>query len=256
MGQLTSLQMHQMIDRIDESGNAHLTVTYKAVRSEMITPMGNFMFDSDNPPAQGNPYSTLLMGMVGLTFEAELTPRNEIVAINGLQEALDEVMTRSGLAGDPQAAAMRANIEMMFGDDAMSFMLQQMRIVFPEDVITVGDTWAITDTSNMGMPLQVVTTYTVNALTDDSVAVGIGAALSSLEGGEPMVENGMEITYNVSGTQAGNGTIALPNGLSQDSEVFQDISGSMSMKGPQFGSEEPVEVPITVNTRVAVSSLE
>lgn len=255
IGQLTSIDLHQRIDSVDADGVGYLAITYKAVRTQMQMPTGSFSFDSENPPAESNPYTEMMLGMVGLQFNAEITPTNDVRAVTGVEAALNQMMQNAGLADNPDAALLRENMAGIFGEEAMKFTLQQMRVQFPDQAIAKGDTWDVIDTMQTSMKLIATTTYTVTDLNDGLLVLGVASTLQSITDPTESVEGDMTFSYNVSGTQSGGVTVVLPNGVKQDAELFQDLNGTMSMQSAAFGSDVPIEVPTQMNTRLMVETI-
>ena len=255
IGQLTSIDLHQRIDSVDADGNGHLMVTYKAVRTEMQMPTGSFSFDSQRPPEEANPYSQMMMGMVDLQFGAVVTPLNDVISVSGVDEALDQMMAASGLANGPDAHLLRENMAGIFGEEVMTFTLQQMRVRFPEDALAKGDTWKVVDTLQTSMKIIATSTYTVTDLTDGLVVLGVESLLTSITEPTSSVEGDMVFSYDVSGSQSGGINITLPNGNQQNLELFQELQGTMSMQSAAFGTEAPIDVPTQMNTRILVEAI-
>jgi hypothetical protein len=255
IGQLTSIDMHQRVDSVDAAGVGYLLITYKAVRTQMQMPTGAFSFDSENPPAEANPYTQMMMGMVDLQFNAEITPTNDVRSVSGVDAALDRMMQNSGLADNPDAVLLRENMAGIFGEEAITYTLQQMRVQFPDKALSKGDTWDVVDTMQTSMRLIAATTYTVTDINDELVVLGVASSLQSITESTQSVEGDMTFSYNVAGTQSGGVNIVLPNGVKQDAELFQDLTGTMSMQSAAFGSETPIEVPTQMNTRLIVESI-
>ena len=255
IGQMTSLDVHQRVDSVDTEGNGFLTVTYKAVRTDMQMPNGSFSFDSENPPQEANPYSQMMLGMVGLQFGAVVTPSNNVQSVTGVEEALDQMMTNSGLAASPDAEILRSNMAAIFGEDIITFTLQQMRVRFPDQALAKGDSWDVVDTLQTSMRIVAQTKYTVADLNDGLVVLGVESSLQSIIEPTGSVEGDMSFSYNVAGTQSGGANISLPDGIKQNSELFQDLQGNMTMQSAAFGTEQPLEIPTQMNTRILVETI-
>ena len=90
-GHHTEVTFEQHIQRVDDQGNATLTITIKAVKylSHTLDAV-NVDFDSARQADQGSPFAKL----IGLSYTLEMSPQSEVLAVRDVEPA------RQALQGD------------------------------------------------------------------------------------------------------------------------------------------------------------
>jgi len=215
-------------------------VTYDRIIYKQTSPMGEVDYDSETyegePPLQASGFAALL----GKSFEIVLDTKGEVTAVDGVDKMLDEMMGE--LDNLPDAA--KEQLKAQFGDDQMRQNMQNMSVYYPAKPVKVGDAWQQDGSLQNMIEMDMMTTYKLMDKSDDAWTIEFASEVNTPEGAEPMSMNGMEIAYNIGGTQKGTNKVNPADGMLTSSTFTQLFSGNMQMN--MNGQE--LEWPITIES--------
>lgn len=128
-------------------------------------------------------------------------------------------------------------------------ILNQFRF-YPSEPVAVGDSWSKEIDMNVGVPLTVDATYTLDDVTDGEATVSVAVDLNT--NGAPLQLGQIEAQAFLSGTQSGTMTIDLESGLTQSSEMSASVSGFAEFTPP--GQNQMQEIDMDINTSTSFTS--
>lgn len=129
------------VKSVDPAGTASVGVTYDRIRIDVEAPGSSMNFDSAEPGGTtDNPVGETLALLVGHETFVDLTPRGEVVGVQGFDELWEKISNQFG--GEQELPSQV--VEMMrqtLGEDSMKQMLQSSSVIFPEKAIPAGSSW-------------------------------------------------------------------------------------------------------------------
>ncbi|WP_321288691.1 DUF6263 family protein [uncultured Sunxiuqinia sp.] len=218
--------------------NFMLTYQYKSIRMDMET-MGQTMSFNTDKPADDNPASNMLKGMTKVELKMEITSRGEVVNIEGF-ESFSNVF-----GANPQLEGM---LQMFSDKEAFKSNFSKTFNYFPEDKVSVGDTWNSTQQLKDFMNMNIDMHFKVTNIEDDKITLDVNSDFSS---NSPMEQGGMKMEMNMTGKQNGEMKINSEDGMVSSSDLSQDISMLMKMTNPQ--TQEEQEIPMEMKSTVRVT---
>jgi hypothetical protein len=218
--------------------NFMLTYQYKSIRMDMETMGQTMSFNTDNPD-DDNPASSMLKGMTTVELKMEITSRGEVVDIEGFESF------NNAFGQNPQLKGM---LQMFSDKEAFKSNFSKTFSYFPEDKVSVGDTWNSTQQLKDFMNMNFDMHFTVTDIEDDKITLDVNSDFSS---SSPIEQGGMKMEMDMTGKQNGEMKINSEDGMVSSSDLSQDISMLMKMTNPQTQKEQ--EIPMEMKSTVKIS---
>jgi hypothetical protein len=224
MDQNNGIEYTYTITSVDSEGYTWADVVYTWVRYEVRSPLYAFVYDSSDPSAVIPPGAAYYDAIVGKGFSVMISPESKIEKVEGLEELYDSILDEMGLL-DPEIRELTEELlKTSFGEEVIMEECGGFLFEVPEGVINVGDFWSEVLESSAPIPITIEATYTLRAF-DGEVAVFDAFSTITSSGEGKMEFLGIEMGYELSGTQEGFIEIDAETGLAIYSEITQDLSG-------------------------------
>jgi hypothetical protein len=231
---------------VNASRNFVTQITYTRVAINMAAGGMNIAFDSaEEESAPANPQLMGFAALVGQSVNVTFSPKGEIVEVSGVEAMIESMI--SELAGDNEAmkGQMKQSLSQSFNDEQMKQMFGGSFIKYPEKAIKVGTKWTENQAVVTQFTLNVINNYVVKAITADKVDLEVTSTIATEPGNKSNMQ-GMEVTFNLFGTQSGTISIEPSTGKIISSTVNQNISGNLSA---DMGGQN-MDVPMTIASKV------
>ena len=212
-----------------EDGITTLETTTDRMQVDVTAPGGQSQsYDSADSTATG-PVASALAPVIDKTLRMELDQSGAFVGNrDSLTAQVDSLMGENG----PDSNML------------IDPILNQFRF-YPSEPVAVGDNWSKEVDMNVGLPLTLNTTYTLDDVTDGTATISVAVDINT--NGAPLQLFGqVEADAFFSGSQSGTMTIDLESGLTQSSEMSTSVSGFAEVTPP--GQNQMQEIDMDINT--------
>jgi hypothetical protein len=248
--QAVGFDLLQEVVDVDADGVASLKVTYAAARMKHESMMGNFNYDSANPPQQLPPQAMGIAALVGNGFTMKMNANGEILSLDGLDKLLEDALGALQLPDGPIKQALAKALKDQFGEDAMRESLQQTSTTYPDKPLAVGDSWEHTTVTTRGFAAWMKHRHTVSSRKNGVVTLHLHSQITDNPKGEPMDTGLMKLRYKISGEQKGVTEIDAISGYPIRGTIKQSLSGTVQVIN---GDEDmPDEWPISIESTVTL----
>lgn len=252
--QMMGMGYRYEVQSVDAAGTATINMTYDSVVIRSVTPMGETGFNSANPDTgESAPGTEAYKAMLGAQFTMKLTKAGKVESITGVDELMAKIVNGMGTQEPAQKAAIEQSLKKMISNEAMAETIERSMNIYPATPVKVGDSWKQTMEVAIGMPMTVSTTYTLKNITNGVAELGVQSTVANNANAKPMEMMGMEMNYNLSGTQKGTMKVNVENGWVDTSSLKQNLFGTMSISGENI-PDMLKNVPIAVQSTITVSS--
>ncbi len=248
VNQTIGFDMLQEVLDVDANDVANVKVTYTAARMKHESTMGNFNYDSANPPQKLPPQVMGLAAMVGKSFTMKMKPNGEILALGGLDKLIEDTIAALDAPEGPMKAALARALKQQYGEEAMKESMQQASTTYPEKPIAVGDSWETSAVTTRGFAAVTKNRYTVASRKHGVVILDVHSQVADNPKGEPMDMGAMKLRYKISGEQKGQTEIEEKTGQLIRSSVKQSMSGTVEIVGGEDDEDVPDEWPISIES--------
>lgn len=248
-GMEQKVQMNQVFEYtidvkdIANNGDFRTQITYTRVAINMVAGGMDMAFDSDDE-STANPQFASFGALIGKSINATFTPKGKIIELDGV-DAMIETMINE-LAGDNEAikAQIGENLTQSFDNEKMKQMFGGSFIEYPAKPVKVGTKWTENLTINNQFTLNVINSYEVKGVDADFVNLDVTSTLATTPGNKSEMQ-GMEVSFNLFGTQSGTIKVDKNNGKVVDATVNQNISGNLSA---DMGGQK-MDIPMTIASK-------
>lgn len=202
--------------------NLKVTVTFKDLFFEVVSPMMAMKYDSKNVDKQAQGINGMLISIlgsiVGQQFTMVVAPDGSVTELTGMNAILNNMMSTIQGTGMEQLAEGLAG---QFSDDAMQASFSQAFQLYSQP-IRVGDTWEEERTMvSGGLPLHTKTQYIFQRM-ENGLAMIASESTLAVEGGQ------------MSGTQAGEAGINIQTGLPESGQATSCLKGTITQQGMEI----------------------
>lgn len=242
---------------VTEEGDATIKLTYSKIGFIQDGPLGKTEYRSWEEGKEVPLMAQGFASLVGQSVTMTLTPQGRVSEVSGFDALLDQVMKNFDMpSGSEMKEQLEENLRKQFGDVAFKETMEKMFAIYPDKPVGIGDSWSAEYTLTAGFPMIISNTWTVKAIVGDKVTVGVNSTIQpNKEGTLPQI-GGVNITYEIQGTQQGHIILDTLSGWLWEGEVKQQMDGTMSMSGGMFGASEGMKWPIQMESVVQIETIE
>lgn len=219
------------IQKINDDGSMDIKLTTLSMQMEQVNPMMSMTFDSENP--EKNEPADMVEGMkalVGKEYMLKMSPEGKVLELEteggAFSGAFDNI---------PNGAAMEEQMEAQFGTSAIKQSMSQMTGFFPDEPVKVGDTWTKSNKIESGMSMVIETIYTLKERKNGIAYIDFTAKVTSDPDAKGIEMMGMQMKYDLAGTQSGTIQVDEKTGWTKETKGKQEMKGKMNMSGGPTG---------------------
>ncbi|MEM6698899.1 MAG: DUF6263 family protein [Bacteroidota bacterium] len=226
-----TMEQEYDIQKTNEDGSMDIKLTTLSMQMEQTNPMMSMTFDSKNPD-KNEPADMVegLKALVGKEYVLKMSPQGKVIELEteggAFSGAFDNI---------PNGAAMEEQMEAQFGTSAIKQSMSQMTGFFPDEPVKVGDTWTKNNKIEAGMAMMVETTYTLKERKNGIAYIDFTAKVTSDPDSKGIEMMGMQMKYDLAGTQSGTIQVDEKTGWTKETKGKQDMKGKMQMSGGPTG---------------------
>lgn len=228
-----------------ENGNVLVDIVYNRIAVEITANGMEMKFDSDsnNETASQNPQFMGFAALVGKSLRAEISSTGKILKVSGVEEMLEKMLTQ--IAGDNAGmkAQLKAMLESNFSEDAVKQMFSGSFIEFPENSVKVNKSWSNDYSIKNQFTLKVLNNYTLKGVDEEKASIDYTSTLTTIPGDKASMQ-GMEMVFNLMGTQSGNVEVDLSTGKIVQTTQNQNITGNVTA---DMGGQT-MNIPMTISS--------
>lgn len=240
------------VQGVDPAGVVSIDCTFERLSYRMEQgSVGLIEFDTANPSPDADPtFAAILGGFVGQSFSVQFAPNGELVALEGVDEMLYQIMDQVGMP----AGAQRESLVSQFGNLAQEQALQNVMPVYPEAPIWEGSSWAGT-TEFALLSVQLSDVWTLLERSGGVATLQVGSTVEPAAEANVVETAGMRMIYHLSGDQEGTIEVDEATGWPVRSELITRFTGEVeAVEVPGF--PQGFTWPISVYSRITVEQLE
>ncbi|PWJ38620.1 DUF6263 family protein [Sediminitomix flava] len=214
-----------------------VSMTYDRMKMSTVSQMGSVVVDSEAGEENSNPMNSVFKLMMKKPFTIELSDRGEITKVEGLEQIHDALLSEVDASMKMQIEGM---LKQSFGEKTIKDSFKSALVSFPENAVSVGDTWSeqMDDITNIPGIVDVTWTYTSAEQLNAKVVYSPAAEPKSLNGAQVSKLEGTA-TYEA---------ILNKNNWAKKFINKQDLSMEISAQG--------VTIPMTIESETTITLLD
>ena len=172
---------------------------------------------NENPSEMDNLFEKLFSSIINQPFTVVFAPNGSVISVSGMEDIIKNMFG----AVPADAQVVEHQVRQMFSDEIMKNMFEQSSNFYPERPVNIGDSWNVDNTTTMNnMSFDIKSKYTLAEINDGLITLEVT--------GE--VEMSM-LETKISGTQSGKIIVDSKTGMPVESDIVQDIKGTIATQG-------------------------
>lgn len=219
-----------------------LKVSYEAVAFKQESPLGNAEYDSDNPPSVIPPVARGFAALVGQSIELKMDAAGRVSDVKGVDSLIEEIIRRLDIPDGPNKPMLEKALRKDFGPEAIRENIESIFLIYPDRLVSIGNSWDHSLAISKGFPIVVDTTYTLKETAADRLALDVSGKLTSKPDVNPVDVGQRKLTYKLSGTEKGTLTLSRADGTIRGGDLTQKVSGTMTVETPDGKSDTPLTI--------------
>jgi hypothetical protein len=237
------------VEDANETGNATLSIHYDSVILRAPkTPAGPVEYDSANPPGQVPEMASALAALVGQEYSFTLDRTGKVTQVRGAEKLLENVLHHLSIPAGATRIAAEKVLRQQLGEPELKQNLENLFAPLPDHPVAIGDSWSHTSQMNLGFPMSVQSTYTLQGREGGVAIIEVTGSAATLA--NPAMNLGtMKMNYELKGEQSGSIRILEESGWTKAGEMSQHLNGSATLRGPNV---DPQTVPVTIDSKMKV----
>jgi hypothetical protein len=195
--------------------------------------------DTTAEAAEDDMEANIFKGLIDVPFHITLRKDGKIVALEGVDALLDNMVTNAGIEDEFTKELIKEGVSKQFGATSLSESIEQLTYMFPTRTVAVSDTWQNEYTGD----LEAKNTWTLDSYNNTQFILS-GTATVHMKSDEDTV------VMELDGTQQSLAVISTANGFIKSLEVEQNSTGITTMN--EMGG---VEVDTTLDAIITYKRL-
>ena len=231
------------VEDVDAQNNYRIATTYDAIRFKMNAMGMDMGYDSKNvgDTTRENMVNGMMRkvfgGMMGKTFKITMSPKGEVLKIEGLKE-LVESMEANIEVSEQMKTAMHKQMSESFSEDQIKQSFAQAFSIYPDKPVKVGDSWNKNldrDMSQVKMSQNL--TFTVKEINSSAVVLELTGKIASSMGKDSTAP---AMKMDLSGDEKGTMQMDRNTGMISQGDI------DMDMKMSAMGKPMTMKVKTTI----------
>jgi len=250
MENITTNKLTFVIDDagVDEDNHERVKFSYEAVEYEQSIMGNSITYSSTDPSRNNNPeiarvYSSLLGQSMIMVFN----PNGEILDVEGVEEIMNSMF-------ESLPDEYRATMEEQFGGESLVSAMKSMTNYYPEKgKVKIGDTWSVTNEFALGgMEMIIDSNFRLVEVKDGLAKLAFDGEVTSNPEAPGLNLMGMQMQFDLQGTQQGTLYIDANTRWLESMEVDQQFDGFMNMNSEQTG---PMKLDMAVESQQLIRKI-
>ena len=232
----------------ESKGIYEMEASFTSLSMTMNMP-GSAMDFSSEDSDENNIFSSILANMVNKPFYMSMSEKGKVSNVKNVEAMWDSVIADFDMPAE-QKDQIKDQMLKDYGSESIRESTEATTALFPEQAVSVGDSWAITSIIGSGFKLDVNTTYTLKEVEKDYYLIEGDAQLISVEKESVDV---MEPEFDLKGTMTSTIKVDAKTGWVIESNVSQSLEGQTIVLADPTTMEK-MEIPITIESKTSITN--
>ena len=232
----------------EKNGSMLMEVTYSLLSFSQDGWMGKVDYDSSRDDAKGNPLTELLAFANGESFSVKMTPRGDVLEVNGADELIERVLEKAGVSDEAERKVKERILRGHFGGDVIKeIMGKKIFWFYPGEGVSEGKSWKKKTVISDRYPMIIESNCMLKEIKDGKIIIDIDSLLEPNT--EANVSDSGKLIYSLSGSQKGSLTLNGKSGFILSGEIVQEFGGTVQIATGN-GEKSPVSFPVIVKKKI------
>lgn len=222
----------------DSSNNLLFHITYNSFKAKIETENQEKNLDASVTSNEAPPAEKMFAAFKGAQLKAVISPKGEVKSLTGLSELFKHM---EQIAGDDEEALsmLRNSVRKNMGQEYFQNSIESMFKLFPDSIMTIGQSWELENTINNEFKSKVKSAFTLRKISEGIAYLDVKGDIVSKD--EKVAVQGVNAKVDMEGTQQGEVQIEEKTGMLLQSNLKLKAKGSIDVMGRK--------IPFTFQTK-------
>lgn len=223
----------------DSANNSIITTTYRNIKFSKKNGTEEFSYDAADGVNNFDPTTRILGMLKNAKITTIISPRGELLTVNGLKELGDSVMATVNTPDINSRQQLRQQWDNMIQEGIVNKNTQQLFGIIPDSAVRVGDSWTRQHKEQGEIGLATSVTYSLEKVVESIAYISALGIITA----DNNVCNMLQPSANADlhGKMKGNYEVDMTSGLVLKSNVETSAAGVMVVMGKSI----PIEIKNT-----------
>ncbi|MDP8256313.1 MAG: DUF6263 family protein [Candidatus Alcyoniella australis] len=234
------------VEQIRPDKDAVVKVLYQRVQVQQVGAAGSLTYDSDNSNGLVDPQMAAYATLAGHSFSMVLQPGGEVAEVFGMEQLIADMARKMSLPPEVDRLRVEQALARQYGGQAMRESLNPLMQIYPQGAIEPGDSWSRTFDVGGNTPMKIHNTWTLVQRSNGVSQIELSSQITPDTSEVELPMSGARLSYELEGTQGGSLQMQESSGLVIYSQLSQQISGTVTLRG-RPGEPDSLQWPIEIN---------
>lgn len=251
MDQTIGMEFSMLVEEKTPEGNFRIKATYDWIQYKQSGLANSVSYDSAVDTDSSNPATAGFAALVGKSISILMSPEGKTLEISGFDEIIADMIDRQAGSDAELRATLEKSLKGQFSDEALQQQFGDFVVPFPTDPIRIGESWTSTVNANIMGAMVIETKYTLSARKNDIATFKLDSTLKSGGDGVSVEMGGMQISYQLEGTQTGTMDVNENDGMTTKGNLTQAIKGKITMTTTDG---QPLTWPVSLESTIVIET--
>lgn len=227
-----------------------MEVKYQSLSMKMSTPSGLMEFSSDKQDEK-DVFSSIMKSLIGQPLLIKMTKTGKVNEVKNTAKVFENIFENFPQLTEEQKQQILDQINKSYGDKALKGNLEMCSAIFPDSMVSKGDSWKVKTKLESIMETDIESTYKLTQSNDSyCIITGVSKFDTAEEGGYATI-SGVQAKYDLKGAMSSEIKIDRKTGWTKEAKITQTMKGTAYIKdGPK--TPGGMSIPLTINDEMNI----
>ncbi|MFN3306017.1 MAG: DUF6263 family protein [Candidatus Kapaibacteriota bacterium] len=230
----------------DTFSNYIFLVKFKTIQQNISTQLFTFEVNTQLKSKHKTPLDIFYGNLIDKEFKLTVDKKGKNITIFGVDSLLNSVigqMSKSNEFKGIDKSMLSQIVGSFFNQNELKKSFEKLFNIYPEQLVTTGDSWEIHLFPTEPIPSKIVNTYTLNSLRNDTLWVNL---TSDIQFNKDKVRELDTDLAELSGKQNGHLVLDRRTGMIKDSKIIQQIKLVHKIPPSEQSNNKPLRIVTNV----------
>lgn len=235
---------------IDNDNNFLMKVTYQSMSYKMKA-QGQTLELGTDTSINDTKYDNIFQNLKGKSFNMKMNKSGKIIEVKGIDSLMQSLYLNSSLDSS-KYKEFKDLFNKNFGEESIKNNFGSFFGIYPEKPVSIGEKWSNKNTVVAFFALTIENNYTLTDNKDNLYLIDIQSVMKTDAKNAGMKISGMDMKFNMKGTQTGLLKIDQKTGWISDSEIKQKINGDALISKPGMPGGGNFAIPYSMESTLKI----
>ncbi len=235
----------------DKDSNYIMETTYQSMNYKMNAQGQDIEFGTDKT-SKDSIMSKVFSSFKGKTFTITFSKYGKIIDVQGIDSIMTSFFNDNYFTDSTKINEIKELFGKNFGEESIKNNFSSFFGYFPEKEVSIGEKWNNNTSIKTMFALNIDNQYQLIDNKNELYNIGIQSNIKTDSKNSTMEVQGMQMKFNMKGTQTGFIKLDQKTGWIKESEIKQKIVGDASMSKSEIPGGGNFSIPYTIESTTKI----